>query len=288
MKYYFVAFLDKRILNLLAEEKCNILIAYGSFNEERFEKYNLKDYPFDIFLDCGAFTAWTKGIKINLENYLRFTTKYVDSFEKIASLDIQPEGSKKEDFQYSGEQSFKNYQRMKQYLPLTKLVPTLHYGEDFQYLEEYIKDGVELIALGGMAGLIRDSASFRVKMSLPWLAEIFKKYPNQRFHGFGMFTKNILLNFPFYSTDSSYWIHSMRYGNVFQFNPKRKSIELRWYKRKKDWLMMYSQGFRGDFTKLSEPHFSETLGRERLAIKETKKYIDFITKLWKFRGIVWT
>jgi len=291
MKFYFVSVYWPQTIDLLAKEKCNLLISYLAIKTKKIEKTKLATYPCDIFLDCGAFTAWAQGEKIDFSEYLKFVIKYQEYFEKIASLDVQPTGLKEEDFQKSAEESFKNYETMKNYVPLSKLVPTFHFGEQLTYLERYVKDKIEVIALGGIAGPKRDLTQFRRRrLDLPWLAKVFQTYPKQKFHGFGLFTKDILMNFPFYSIDSSYWTTTYRFGGLLKYDEKKKFFVGHSYRKRKGWEEILKRGpVYGSFEDIIDPkrnRISQT--RERLAIRETKKYIDFITKLWETRGIVWT
>jgi len=286
MKHYFVSNNSKLYLDILKEKECSILCSYYYLNNslQDFKNTVLYNYPYDIFLDCGAYSALIKKIKINFNSYLEFCIKYQNCFEKIAVLDIQPKGMAPKDFKESGFESFKNYQEMKKYIPLSKLVPVFHYGEDFEYLKQYITDKIDVIALGGLASRIK-TERFRVIASLPWFAQVFRMYPKQKFHGFGIFNSVVNLNFPFYSMDSTWWLFSGRYGRIIRFDEKKLSIRMEAPRKRKTWLDPDNKDYFMDYL-----DSSDTLkypNRAKLAIREIKKYIDFITKLWEVRGIKW-
>ncbi|MHA1867142.1 MAG: hypothetical protein ACTSXD_03690 [Candidatus Heimdallarchaeaceae archaeon] len=290
MKHYFVGHFEKQYIDILKEEKCDILCSYYGWEKKQKElAEHVCNYPYSVFLDCGAFSAWTQGKEVSLDDYLRFTVKYNDAFERIAVLDEIPKQHTLDEIKRAEEVTFKNYQKMKKYLSLTKLVPVYHFGEDIGLLKEYVKDGVDLIALGAIAGLIKptkDGRQINVTKTTRWFNRIFKMFPRQKFHGFGIFSKKLLLTFPFYSSDSTYWLLPAIYGTLLKFNPKKIRLEGHYYKDKKTWIRLEGKvPIRNCIEVGSDgPKYSTRL---RYSIKEINKYINFITKLWEKRGIVW-
>ena len=290
MKYYFVSNGAKNYLELLEAENCKILVSYYSMGEA--ERKLFENYPNDIFLDCGAFSAWTLDKIINLEEYIKFVKEKESHYERIASLDEIPKDFSEIEKKRAGEQTYKNYMVMKEHIGLKKLVPVYHFGEDFGLLEQYVKEGADLIGLGGIAGSIAGIAKGKldVRESLGWFAEVFKTFPKQKFHGMGIFSKEVLFNFPLYSTDSTHWLLSGRYGHIIKFN--RKTLIVNQIKRmsQKSWIKVDELGgTREGFFKLVEGkgQKSKYIERAQLAIREIKEYINFITRLWEARGIVW-
>ena len=90
-------------------------------------------------------------------------------------------------------------------------IPCFHYGEDKKYLEYYINKGYNLISLGGMVGK-------PTKLLRGWLDNIFQKYPNQKFHGFGLTRIKLIERYPWYSVDSSSWIKFLSSKRIFSYN----------------------------------------------------------------------
>ena len=76
-----------------------------------------------LFLDSGAYSAWSKGIEINIDEYIEFVKKYKDNLTVYANLD---------DIN-SPEKTWENqrYMESKGLKPL----PCFHYGEDVKYLK---------------------------------------------------------------------------------------------------------------------------------------------------------
>ncbi len=293
MRYFFVSNSSKQYTNVLKQYKCDILCSYYDIsqnNKTDFTQNELYKYPYNVFLDCGAFSAWTQGKAIGLRGYLKFIRKFEHKFERITVLDKIPETQSSVDTKLAGEESLRNYNIMKKILPLTKLVPIYHFGEDFSILEQYVKDGVDLIGLGGIAGSVKPGSKGKldIKKSLAWFAQCFKAFPKQKFHGFGMFSRRVLHNFPFYSCDSTHWLQSGRYGHIIKFNPKKMFVEQLDSKLQKTWTLVDSLKGGYDLRDLIDTGGNlRYINRSKVAVIEINKYIEFTTRLWETRGIKW-
>lgn len=86
----------------------------------------------------------------------------------------------------------KNQQKMEQ----RKLKPLscYHAGEDIGFLHSLCAR-YEYIGLGG-------SVFMPSKLKRLWFDGIFRRFPNKKFHGYGVGSIGLLKKFPFYSTDS--------------------------------------------------------------------------------------
>lgn len=169
-----------------------VLISYfGLSNIEGFE------YCDSLFLDSGAYSAWTQNVEIKVQDYISFIKNQNVKPEIIVSLDNII------DYKISLE----NYYEMKKvgFNPL----PCFHYGEPFWVLKKYIEE-TNYIALGGVA---KSNKKERIK----WLDRIFRLYPKVQkigFHGFGIQDRDILLKFPWKSVDASSAHMMARYGGI--------------------------------------------------------------------------
>jgi hypothetical protein len=126
-----------------------------------------------FFLDSGAFSAWSKGIKINIQDYIKFIKDNKDYIDIYAILDDIKDPKITLQNQKIMEESGLN--------PL----PCYHYGEDIKYLKYYIEN-YDYIAIGGMVPISN-------KDLIIWLDNIFSKYicdfngyPKIKIHGFGL------------------------------------------------------------------------------------------------------
>jgi hypothetical protein len=167
----------------------------------------------DFFLDSGAFSAFTKGVKIDIIEYCNFIKEHLDIITHYAVLDVIG----------SAEETLKN-QKIMEAEGLSP-VPCFHYGEDYSYLSYYI-DNYDYIALGGMVPVHTNDL-------IPWLDTVFSKYicdgkgfPKCKTHGFGLTTTNLMVRYPWYSVDSTSWVLTGAFGAIFM--PKRKNGKWDW------------------------------------------------------------
>jgi len=194
---------------LMKFPKIKVLISY----------YGLKSIPTipfcnGLFLDSGAFSAYTQQTEIDLNNYISFCKENIDKIEVYASLDDIS----------SYKKSIQNYLRMKK--ENLNPIPAFHIGEPIWVLDKYL-EYTNYIALGGIAKKAKN-------IRLRWLDNIFGKYSNIRFHGFGIQDREILKRYEWHSVDSSSTHVMARFGGIhtpwgdFKINPEVSSKDLKW------------------------------------------------------------
>jgi hypothetical protein len=156
-----------------------------------------------LFLDSGAFSAWSKGHEINIDDYADFIDEYIEYLTVYANLDVIGDP----------EATYKNQKYLEEERGL-KPLPCFHFGTDVTFLERYLSEGYEYLALGGMVGT-------PAKKLIPWLDYLFSEYltdsegyPLLNIHGFGVTSLKLLLRFPWYSVDSTSWVKTGRFGSV--------------------------------------------------------------------------
>jgi hypothetical protein len=144
------------------------------------------DFMGNVYIDSGAFSAWTKKITIKIEDYIKFLYENKEKITTYANLDVIGNAGA----------SYKNYKIMvKEGL---KPQPVYHEGEDIKYLFKYA-DNTNYIGLGGIAKTAR----------LPrrhFFNRVFQNFPNPdkiKFHGFGVTAWDLLKSYPWYSVDST-------------------------------------------------------------------------------------
>ncbi|GAH15672.1 unnamed protein product [marine sediment metagenome] len=157
----------------------------------------------EIFLDSGAFSAFTKNVKIDIDEYISFIKQYQEYLAYYAVLDVIGDPDKTYENQ--------KYMESKGVSP----VPCYHYGEDISWLKRYLDEGYEFIALGGMVPISTGDL-------MSWLDDLFGRYltdeeglPKVKIHGFGMTSLSLLLRYPWYSVDSTSWVLTGRFGSVY-------------------------------------------------------------------------
>lgn len=176
----------------------------------------IKPSQFRFFLDSGAFSAWSRGTVIDIDEYCAFIKANIDLIEVYASLDVIPgEPNKMATSQQrdeAAEQSWKNYLYMvgEGLDPL----PVYHYGEDPRHLERMLDYGCPYIGIGGLVGI--PGALRRV-----WLDRVFDRLTDEggkaivKTHGFGMTSIPLIFRYPWHSVDSTTWIKITANGAVY-------------------------------------------------------------------------
>ena len=103
-----------------------------------------------LMLDSGAFSVWTKGETIDIDDYIRFCLDNPGVSYYIV-LDVIAGGNRRDSDIESAEQAtWDNYQYMlRQGLPMEKVMPVVHRGLGHtKWLEKYIDFGSPYIGFG--------------------------------------------------------------------------------------------------------------------------------------------
>lgn len=160
-----------------------------------------------IFLDSGAFSAYTLGVTLSVADYCAYIDRNLDIL-RVDGKDIMASVL---DGIGDPLQTYRNQLEMEErgFRPL----PCFHAGEDERYLEWYIQN-YDYITLGGMVGS-------STKQLCIWLDRIWDKYltdgsgrPRLKVHGFGITAIPIMERYPWHSCDSSSWIQSAAFGSI--------------------------------------------------------------------------
>ncbi|CAB4153596.1 hypothetical protein UFOVP625_9 [uncultured Caudovirales phage] len=179
------------------EQPLKILISYHYFKTADLDKMvaNMQTKPL-IFGDCGAFSAHTQGVDINIKDYAAWLKRWQHLINVYVNLDVirNPEATEKN-------------QRILERTGLQP-IPVFHTGTDFKYLDKLCKE-YPYIALGGMVGA-------EATTTMRWAATCMKRSEEHgtAFHGFGQTRAKVIESLPWYSVDSSSWGMGHRYGLV--------------------------------------------------------------------------
>ena len=183
---------------------------------------------YSTFVDSGAFSAYSRGIEINVDDYIDWLNQWHPNLERYCCWDTIP--TKDIDPSVSAKKTWENYLYMKGKLnDPNKLVYCFHYGEDISYLINALDSGIDYVALGGVA---RKGRKQRYEF-FTQLIPIFEMYPHVHVHAFGMTALDVLNDFPYISSsDSSSWLYPPKFlridtdnfGAVFFGADKTKEI----------------------------------------------------------------
>ncbi|RMD51717.1 hypothetical protein D6827_01595, partial [Candidatus Parcubacteria bacterium] len=156
---------------------------------------------------------------------------------------------------YSYKETMKNVTIMKN--AGLDVVHIVHCNASNKQIDEAMRMS-SFVGLGGIANLKRQEREDQIKR---FFAVAEKHWPI-KIHGFGISNEEALLNFPFYSVDSSSWKSWGRFGR----SPAKRSDQLiKVVNEKRDLL---------DFAMIDgAKHY----------LKLEKK----VTRIWEKRGVVW-
>lgn len=171
---------------------------------------------FCFFLDSGAYSAWSRGTVIDLDEYIAFIKNNIEHIEVYASLDVIPGkpggNATTKERNEAAEESWENYL----YMVAEGLdpLPVYHYGEDPRFLERMLDHGCQYIGIGGLVSVPSMMRRF-------FLDKVFERItysdgrPMVKTHGFGMTAIPLIFRYPWYSIDSTTWIKITSTGSLY-------------------------------------------------------------------------
>lgn len=156
----------------------------------------IREEGMKVFLDSGAFSAYTQGVKIDLGKYCDYCHKNADIIDFPSVLDaIGTENSYKDTYKNQMEMESRGVN------PL----PCFHFGEPTEVLDHYVAN-YDYITIGGMVPI-------STKQLTIWLDRIWEEHltdsegtPLTKVHGFGLTSLPLMQRYPWFSVDSSTWV----------------------------------------------------------------------------------
>jgi len=174
-----------------------------------------------LFLDSGAHSLYMKLMLQNntfnereydeyFDNYIQFIKDNEQFIDTYVNLDVINDPVR----------SMKNYKRMiKENL---NPIGVVHPGEEYKWIDQYIEMGCEYIGLGGLGQFFTKQKYYQ------WADEAWAKHicksdgmPKVKVHGFAMTSLDLMLRYPWFSVDSTSWVQTGRFGNVYVPKYKR-------------------------------------------------------------------
>ena len=169
-----------------------------------------------VILDSGAYTAYKKGIKIDIDKYAEYVKTHKEEFFDSFTLDHIGTGeenlkSKSKSETDSAQLSYRNWKHLKEQGADT--IPIYHLGEDEIWLQKYLKQ-TDYIGIGAIANLDSNKRKWGLDV-------MFKKYftdskgkPTVRIHGLGITDIELMVRYPWFSVDSFTPVISAVWGSV--------------------------------------------------------------------------
>ena len=205
---------------LIDNKMCRLL---SQVNDRTYIR-NWNDVPNHgkLFIDSGAYTAYTKGIEINVDEYISYLNSIDEGLTLFAQVDkipgIHGQEKTKQDVEEAPALSWEKYLYMRERVKSPdKLLPIFHRRESWKYLETMLEttfNGKHIPYIGIAA--TTDSSMLEKKQ---WFDKVFYKIknssnPNVKTHAFGMTSLKMLEIFPFTSADSTSWIMVGANGSI--------------------------------------------------------------------------
>lgn len=223
---YLASFDDSKIMNDAWENDWPLL--YSQINN-RGCIINRLSAPTNgkLLIDSGAHSAHTKGITLDLEEYIGFVNENIDKFtlyvqvDKIPGVYRMPKTAK--DWLEAPQLSWENYLYMREKSKdPSKLVPVFHQGEDLKWLRNMLdytfSDGSHIPYIG-----LSPRGDVSLKAKYDFSAECFatiqnSSNPNVKTHAFGATSLEMLERLPYTSADSTTWVLVSAFGQVWMPN----------------------------------------------------------------------
>lgn len=168
-----------------------------------------------VMLDSGAFSAWTRGVEIELARYIAFIKENAALLDSYINLDSIPgERGRRptvKEVDRAAAESLENYRAMR--AAGLRPIPVFHFGESFVWLERLLEAGADYICLGGTVGT-------RTAPKRQFFDECFsiltngRGEPIVRVHGLGVSEGKFVTRYPWYSVDSTSWAIAPIYGMI--------------------------------------------------------------------------
>lgn len=163
----------------------------------------------DIFVDSGAYSAFTLGLNLSIDDYIAFIYKYRKIITCYANLDIIDDQLKTIEHQDIMEECG------------LSPIPVFQYRAPFWFAEE-LAERYDHVAISGPSDM---SLTAYHMFASSAILKMRQKNPNIKIHGFGVTRPAFLEDLEFTSVDSSSW-NVGRYGSAWLYNPKRDLMRM--------------------------------------------------------------
>lgn len=180
-----------------------------------------------IMVDSGAFSVWTKGKVVDIDEYIEWAKENLPFVDYFVSLDVIPGTPTKPaisqvEREESAHKSLRNYHKMvRGGIPPEKLIHVLHFGEDVKWA-----DRCRELPYIGFGGLVGQHPENRKK----WLGVVIERVidrdrmPVNKWHCFGVTDKETLLGVPLYSADSAGWLRHAVIGTCTIWDDEKEVL----------------------------------------------------------------
>lgn len=246
-RLYFAGGTNKKLNDWFNKSNALKLFTQVTDRKSIQDYISVRKHP-NIFLDSGAWAAHSRGVILDMDEYIDYANSISGRCDAIAQVDKIPgvykQPKTRMQIMEAPEISWHNYLYMRdKIVEPKKLLPIFHQGEDFKWLKnmlEYKDDDHSFTPYIG----ISPANDSHVNDKIVFMDKVFdviskSSNPNVKTHAFGMTSLYLLERYPFWSADSAGWVKKAAYGFVYIPRPNYKLGEMSYQlisfgERKKD------------------------------------------------------
>lgn len=173
-----------------------------------------------LMLDSGAFTVWSQGETILLEDYLSFCHDF-PGCSYFVNLDVIPgkmndkRSLNKDSIEASCKQGWQNYRSMIEELPKERVIPVYHQNDPLKWLDKYLSFGVPYIGISPANDCTTLEKIRWLGTLLPYLFDHATKKPLVKTHGFAVTSYDLMNFWQWHSVDSASWKLAGAWGAMY-------------------------------------------------------------------------
>lgn len=184
----------------------------------------------DLFADSGAYSAFSAGAEININDYSAWLLRWQHLFTVASNLDVigDPLASSRNHRQLNADGH--------------DVFPVFHLGEPFRLLEGMC-ESYKLVALGGLVPYLAGDKHRSALMAWLIKAHMIARKRGAVLHGFGLTSAQLIKDLPFYSLDSSSYTFGRRFGLAYLWDAKALSMRSILFRNQAD-VRRYAHLFR--------------------------------------------
>jgi hypothetical protein len=261
----------------------NVLISYAIYQKpETYLRVTGGWFPKRLMIDSGAFSVWSKGDRIDIDEYIKFCQRIKElappeTEVQVVNLDVLPGRFGWRPTLRQREQSVKQGWENMLYMESKgfKVIHVFHQHEDFEILDK-MREHLDYIG-------VSPANDVSMKEKLEWLNKVFFKLRDTiKTHGFAVTSEKQLYQYPFYSCDSSSWVAGASYGTI----PVLKedgTIKFLKYKNRQQVLELIKE-----LPNSSDFMTDDYSLRLEIGTQTYQKLEKLTTDLWRKRGVNWT
>lgn len=175
----------------------------------------------ELFMDSGAYSAWTRGTSIELGEYIEFLQERLPLLGEYFNLDVigGERGARRtpETLEYAATKSYENLVLMKR--EGLRPIPVFHQQERWYHLERILNEDNPYIAISPYEDLSKNEQA-------AWFDKVFslltddKGLMKVKVHGLGVSGFSVLRRYPWTTTDATSYVLMAAYGFIWM--PRRE------------------------------------------------------------------